>query len=547
MEAFPRTKELYELVLNKKWEKMKKEISKEKDIKQFLQPISIHQDNIIHLAVHSKEEEPLQQILEIVDSNMRPSFTSSVNAYGNTVLHEAAICRNYKAVKLLVKSNKELLDMKNDSGETPLYRAAAYGNTKIVKFLISQQGQRVLSFERKVQLKGIHRNKKDGASILRAAIQGKHFGTALELLKVDEELAELEDKNGSSLYILANIPSVFKSKNQMGIWEKLFYHCLPVGYGHDDSIEKIKEDKDPDIESGLIQNLPAGSDQDKKEENGKSGRIYKVSYKIYISIWDVIIRGWSVAKKIWKEKRASELAIKLARILIKNDKSFNQKCIQSMYEDRLPDEKEEKKESGNPLFAAIRTGNVELVKFILDKYPQAHEQTNSKKQNILHAAAKHRQKEIFKLVKSKEVPMVRLARQTDVNGNTVLHSVADTEHYKGGARSGPAYQLLEELKWFKRVEKIVPSYYTMLPNNNDMTAYEVFEESHKIQHKEAQQWIKDASQSCSAVVALVSTVVFAAAFTVPGGNNDKNGRPILINSPFFLFFTISDKSLCPVP
>ncbi|KAK1570869.1 hypothetical protein Q3G72_008363 [Acer saccharum] len=392
MEAFPRTKELYELVLNKKWEKMKKEISKEKDIKQFLQPISIHQDNIIHLAVHSKEEEPLQQILEIVDSNMRPSFTSSVNAYGNTVLHEAAICRNYKAVKLLVKSNKELLDMKNDSGETPLYRAAAYGNTKIVKFLISQQGQRVLSFERKVQLKGIHRNKKDGASILRAAIQGKHFGTALELLKVDEELAELEDKNGSSLYILANIPSVFKSKNQMGIWEKLFYHCLPVGYGHDDSIEKIKEDKDPDIESGLIKNLPAGSDQDKKEENGKSGRIYKVSYKIYISIWDVIIR----------------------------------------------------------------------------------------------------------------------------------------EHYKGGARSGPAYQLLEELKWFKRVEKIVPSYYTMLPNNNDMTAYEVFEESHKIQHKEAQQWIKDASQSCSAVAALVSTVVFAAAFTVPGGlpigcNHNDNG------------------------
>ncbi|KAK3188526.1 hypothetical protein Dsin_028087 [Dipteronia sinensis] len=522
-----RTKELYDAVLKKDWETMKKRISKEKDVSKYLQPISMHQDNIIHLAVHSKKVEPLQQILDIVDNDeQRYSVTSSVNAYGNTVLHEAAICRNYQAVKLLVKKNKELIDMKNNSGETPLFRAAAYGNTKIVKYLISQPGQRVLSFEHKVQLKGIHRSKNDGASILRAAIEGKQFGTALELLELDEELTGLDDKNGSSLYMLAQIPSVFKSRRQMGIWKRLFYHCLPVVSGYDDSIDKIKEDEDPDIESGLQQNLPAGSEQEKKVENGKSGRVYK---------------GWSVARRLWKEKREYELAPKLARILIRNDKSFNQNCMQFMNEDRLPDEKKEKKEPGNPLFAAIRTGNVELVKFILKEHPQAHEQINHKKQNILHVAAMHREKEIFDLVKSKEVPMVRLARQTDINGNTVLHSVADTLHYKGGgARSGPAYQLLEELKWFKDVEKIIPSYYTMLPNNNNMTAREVFEAKHKIQHEEAQQWLKDTSEKCSVVAVLVSGVVFAAAFTVPGGTNDKNGRPILINSPFFLFFTISD-------
>ncbi|KAK2644625.1 hypothetical protein Ddye_019820 [Dipteronia dyeriana] len=90
------------------------------------------------------------------------------------------------------------------------------------------------------------------------------------------------------------------------------------------------------------------------------------------------------------------------------------------------------------------------------------------------------------------------------------------------------------------VEEIMPSYYTMLPNNNNMTAREVFEAKHKIQHEEAQQWIKDTSEACSAVAVLVSGVVFAAAFTVPGGTSDKNGRPILINAPLFLFFTISD-------
>ncbi|TXG46862.1 hypothetical protein EZV62_026156 [Acer yangbiense] len=528
MEASSRlTKEIYDAVLIKDWEAMKKQISKVNDVSKFLQPISMHGDNIIHLAVHSKKLEPLQQILDIVDNNEQcHSLTSSVNAYGTTVLHEAAICRNYEAVKLLVKKNKELIDMKSDSGETPLFRAAAYGNTKIVRYLISQPGQRVLSFERKVQLKG----------------------TALELLELDKELAGFDDKNGSSLYMLAKIPSVFKSRHQMGIWKWLFYHCLPAVSGHDDNIEKIKEedDEDEDIESGLQRNRPAGSDQEKEVENGRSGLVYKGMNIIRLS----------VAKKLWKEKRDYELATKVAKILIKHDKSFNQNYMKSVNEDRLP---EETKEPGKyPLFTAVINGNVELVKLILEEYPQAHEQINHEKQNILHVAAMHREKEIFDLVKKREVPMVRLARQTDVYGNTVLHSVADTQHYKGGAPSGPAYQLLEELEWFKmpgfcvnqglalalflllRVEDIMPSYYTMLPNNNNMTAREVLEEKHKSQLQEAQRWIKDTSQSCSTVAVLVSTLVFAAAFTVPGGTNGNNGRPFFINSPLFLFFTISD-------
>ncbi|KAI9197639.1 hypothetical protein LWI28_001950 [Acer negundo] len=440
------TKELYQAVLNEDWETMKKLVSKTKNVSKVLQPISIHRDNIIHLAVHSKKVEPLQQILNIVESDeQRDSVTSSLNVYGNTVLHEAAICRNYEAVKLLVVKNKELLDMKNDSGETPLFRAAAYGNTNIVKYLISRQGQRVLSFKHKVQLKGIHRSNKDGDSILRVAIQGKHFGTALELLKLDKELAGLDDKNGSSLYMLAKIPSVFKSRHQMGMWKWLFYHCLPAVSGHDDTIDKIKEeDEDSDIESGLQRNLPAGSDQEKKVENGRSGRVNK----------GMNIIGLSVAKKLWKEKRDYELATKVAKILIRHDKSFNLNYMKSVNEDRLPDEK---KAPGNyPLFTAVINGNVELVKLILEEYPQAHEQINHENQNILHVAAMHREKEIFELVKSKEVPKVRLARQTDVNGNTVLHRVADTQHYKERAHSGPAYQLLEELKWFK-VRFTVPS------------------------------------------------------------------------------------------
>ncbi|KAK0579668.1 hypothetical protein LWI29_029542 [Acer saccharum] len=119
-----RMKMLYHLVSEENWEVMIRELicsSKDKsnkDVMLLLHPISVHKDNIVHLAVHSKKKEPLKQILEFVDKNMRHSFTSSVNAYGNTVMHEAAICRNLEAVQLLLAENKELLRLENASGET---------------------------------------------------------------------------------------------------------------------------------------------------------------------------------------------------------------------------------------------------------------------------------------------------------------------------------------------------------------------------------------------------------------------------------------------
>ena len=62
-------------------------------------------------------------------------------------------------------------------------------------------------------------------------------------------------------------------------------------------------------------------------------------------------------------------------------------------------------------------------------------------------------------------------------------------------------------------------------------------EKHEPLFKDARQWIKETSQSCSAVAVLVATVVFAAAYTIPGGAND-NGFPIFLDNPIFIVFTV---------
>jgi hypothetical protein len=76
-------------------------------------------------------------------------------------------------------------------------------------------------------------------------------------------------------------------------------------------------------------------------------------------------------------------------------------------------------------------------------------------------------------------------------------------------------------------------------NNAGKTAGELFKEQHAGLLNKAERWIKETSQSCSAIAILVATVVFTAALTVPGGN-DKTGHPIFLHSPFFLFFIIMD-------
>ncbi|RXH85868.1 hypothetical protein DVH24_016921 [Malus domestica] len=150
-----------------------------------------------------------------------------------------------------------------------------------------------------------------------------------------------------------------------------------------------------------------------------------------------------------------------------------------------------------PLIIATVKGTLSIVKEILEQHPQAVEHINKNEHNILHVAIKHRQKAILKLIKSKPSVMSRLNERIDCDGNTVLHQAADRSYYSISLSQnliGPAMQLQAELQW-------------ML--------------------------------SCSTVAVLVATVVFAAAYAIPGGN-DQSGRPVFQDDPLFLLFTCMD-------
>lgn len=85
----------------------------------------------------------------------------------------------------------------------------------------------------------------------------------------------------------------------------------------------------------------------------------------------------------------------------------------------------------------------------------------------------------------------------------------------------------------------MPSHYGMHRDLDGKTADELFEDSHAELLKKAQEWIKGTAESCSTVAVLVATIVFAAAYALPGGTNE-HGYPIFLSKHIFLIFTIMD-------
>ncbi|XP_059436359.1 ankyrin repeat-containing protein ITN1-like [Corylus avellana] len=100
--------------------------------------------------------------------------------------------------------------------------------------------------------------------------------------------------------------------------------------------------------------------------------------------------------------------------------------------------------------------------------------------------------------------------------------------------SGAALQMQRELLWFKEIEKIVPPSYLNQKNSNGQTPKEIFIEAHTDLQKDGETWMKDTSNYSMLVATLIATVIFAAAFTVPGGNNQETGTPIFLRSTWFM-------------
>ncbi|CAN6571545.1 unnamed protein product [Malus baccata var. baccata] len=197
------------------------------------------------------------------------------------------------------------------------------------------------------------------------------------------------------------------------------------------------------------------------------------------------------------------------------------------------------------IFVAIKKGHVEYITHLCKANYELCYITNEKSRNIFQFAAECRQHKVFSLLYGlgDQRNWGWLFSGKDRSSNNMLHVVGTiSSAAQINLIQGATLQMQRELQWFKEVERFAqPVDHEVINKTDEMTPRELFTKGHKDLVKEGEREMKDtATTSCAVVGALIVTITFAAAFTIPGGNKQDTGLPIFLSKRAFIIFIVSD-------
>ncbi|KAJ0464153.1 putative ankyrin repeat-containing domain, PGG domain, ankyrin repeat-containing domain superfamily [Helianthus annuus] len=193
------------------------------------------------------------------------------------------------------------------------------------------------------------------------------------------------------------------------------------------------------------------------------------------------------------------------------------------------------------MFIAAEKGNTTFLAELIRRYPDLICKVNDNNMSIFHIAVKYRHEGIHNLLNQIGSMKDFITTRIDGDGNNMLHLAGmSTTKERLADVSGAALQMQRELLWFKEVSEAVPFYYKEQKNNKGLTPRELFSKEHEELIKEGEKWLKDTASHCMVVATLIATMVFAAAFTIPGGYNQTDGIPVFYRKPIFIAFVVSD-------
>ncbi|KAL5554848.1 hypothetical protein UlMin_037084 [Ulmus minor] len=423
-----------------------------------------------------------------------------------TGLHVAATAGNENIVKELVKlMPKEKLEIKGTDELTALGEAVLTGNTNMAICMI-EKNKKIVSIAGSDKLLPVvdalsfgHKDMADylysktpeqnlspendfnnAAALLYWSIDAKDYDIALDMLKRFPRLAiTVHEDYGSPFCTLAENPAMFRSTSTRGFnfWQRWLYNNSQT------SRKNI-------CCTGLRKWLRIEHIHEMKIGHARTKEILRQMCKVIKTLDDHELEEYLVVDAL--HKAAANGIIEF--------------------------------------FVTLITANPELL-WLIDK--------NTGK-NLFMVAVEHRQPKIFSLIhglKSKQA----IAAWTDSSKNNMLHIAGLLKHSSQlSSIAGPALQMQRELQWFEEVKKVISPSLKEVRNADDKTPQELFTKSHEDLKEKGEKWMKDTAQSCTVPAALIVTIMFVAAFTVPGGLIQNTGRPLLLRDKFFRLFIISD-------
>ncbi|KAK9938935.1 hypothetical protein M0R45_015646 [Rubus argutus] len=422
----------------------------------------------------------------------RRLLNASISRGWDTVLHVAAGARHFHFVEKIVEMmDKEHLALQDKNGNTALCIAAAAGSLEIVQLLI-QKNDSLLTIRGGAKM----------APPYMAAVLGQSE-MAWHLYPKSKKMMEKTDL------------------------ECLFFSSINNGL-YDLALQLL--DTDPDSARALAK---ARTDRPKnKTALHILARRPSVCGSQSPRMWGRLINSFLSGAKFPFQRKLNQANVAL-------------QLVQRLWEEILKDEHENVmkliKYPSNLLFDAAELGNYEFLAALMSSYPELVWETDKKNRTIIHVAVLHRHASIFNLVH--EIGSIKdvILTYEDDQGNNIVHMAAKVAPQNQlNLVTGVALQMQRELVWFEEVKNIVQPQYIEMENNKGKTPQELFTKEHRELMCQGEKWMKDTATSCLLVATIIATVVFSAAFSIPGGTDDKSGMPNFLREKAFLYFTIAD-------
>ncbi|KAL3747107.1 hypothetical protein ACJRO7_015960 [Eucalyptus globulus] len=462
------------------WESAKRFF--EQDPASMVAKITRRSETVLHIAALSAQDQFVENLVELLSPY--PQALAMVDCDRRTALHNAVQCGRIKMVKALVRRNTDLTLLADKKGHVPLiistFKGSAHKEIACLPFI----GDSAIDL------------------IIELTFAGQH-DIALYLVGRHPHLLTKKRRNLSVLGVLARMQSHFLSVTRLSVLEALIFKCIPVDLNYkprDENSRNMQTSMDP-----VLQYLAS-------------------------LLWNATNILVPPIKRIHEVKLKHGAAVELAK----------QVC--HAISDMKPTEITEFFLERNLLGFATTKGNSELVKIFIQFFPQLI-RISPNGESLMTHAVKSRQERILslflKVSSTNELSLVPAPTPEEADKMMLAAAKYDSDFDAATYVSGATFQMQRELQWFNAVERwLFPNFRTF--KHEGKAYWQIFTEEHGVLLEKGEKWVKHTADKCMLVSTLIATVLFAAAFTVPGGNNDKTGIPLLLGRDSLLIFAISD-------
>ncbi|KAI5578295.1 hypothetical protein BDE02_08G019300 [Populus trichocarpa] len=420
--------------------------------------------------------------------------------HGNTALSSAAIVGIRKMAECLVSKNKNLVTFVNEDGRIPLVEACIGSHKDMALYLYSV-----------TPIEFLCRGNLDyGSRFLKNAIATQLLDIALDFLYRCPHFATRTDElvlKSKGLSYLSDMPETFPSEARLALWQQWIYSCIPKQSiaTTDDNVRISMPDQSLSESKNIILQVSSKL------------RGFAINLLAFLGI-----------KQIYDLKKIHMYSEKILRCMCE-------------YISTLDYEGHRQADVHGAFHNAVKNGMVEFITEVIKACPHLMISGDDNSRNLFMSSIANRQEKVFSLFYGLEAERAGIVSLVDRSGNTLLHLAAKLSPPSQLARiSGAALQMQRELQWYKEVESIMNPVLKENLNANTQTARELFTSDHKDLVVKGEQWMKEAATSCTVVGALIITIMFTVAFTVPGGNVQETGYPVLKDEKSFTVFIVAD-------